>query len=262
MFPYVITYENGKENIMINALSRRYALHTSLHDEFLFKKNKLCVPIFSLHEMLVKETHGRRLMRHFEIKKTSKILNEHFYLPNIKHDVQFALFLSSPRSLDKNLMNLGQLGRRYDFKKQSIRAIFKQNGSHILKNAMNKIRNGQDNELGFQLITRALLPRKIELLIRDPQPIVKYQQCQEELQQRAMEEGTYGNDSSFASINDDNVYYGIVGGKNDKGDLIRSTCLQPTLIEMPMVEQVEEMCEMIHKLSNELITKEAKEKSL
>ncbi|RDX92117.1 Tf2-8, partial [Mucuna pruriens] len=107
MFPYVIKYENGKKNTVSNTLSRRYALLTSLktkllgfeiikdmyvndsnfgqvwnscfkhafgdyykHDEFLFKKNKLCVPICSLCEMLVRETHGSGFMGHFEEKKT------------------------------------------------------------------------------------------------------------------------------------------------------------------------------------------------
>ncbi|RDX66428.1 hypothetical protein CR513_54804, partial [Mucuna pruriens] len=95
MFPYVIKYKKGKENIVADALSRRYALLTSLqtkllgfeiikdlyvndsdfdqvwnsciknacgdyyrYDGFLFKKNKLCVPTCSLREMLVRETHG------------------------------------------------------------------------------------------------------------------------------------------------------------------------------------------------------------
>ena len=94
-FPYMIKYKSGKENIVADALSRRYALLTSLqtkllgfefikdlyindvefsqvwnacskcahgeyyrHDGFLFKKNKLCVPIFFLREMLVRQTHG------------------------------------------------------------------------------------------------------------------------------------------------------------------------------------------------------------
>jgi len=35
MFPYVITYKNGKENIVVNALSRRYALLTSLQTKLL-----------------------------------------------------------------------------------------------------------------------------------------------------------------------------------------------------------------------------------
>ncbi|RDX60909.1 hypothetical protein CR513_60913, partial [Mucuna pruriens] len=44
-------------------------------------------------------------------------------------------------------------------------------GSRILKNAMNKIRNGHDhaNWIPANISrTRALLPRKIELLIREP----------------------------------------------------------------------------------------------
>ena len=90
MFPYVIKYKNGKENIVVDALSRRYALLTSLqtkllgfefvkdlyatnfdfgkvwgfcskhafgnyyrHDVFLFQKYKLCVHMCSLREMLV-----------------------------------------------------------------------------------------------------------------------------------------------------------------------------------------------------------------
>ncbi|RDX80172.1 hypothetical protein CR513_39304, partial [Mucuna pruriens] len=52
------------------------------------RKTKLCVPICSLHEMLVRETHGGGLMGHFGVKKTLEILNEHFYWPNVKHDVQ------------------------------------------------------------------------------------------------------------------------------------------------------------------------------
>jgi len=35
------------------------------HDEFLFKKNKLCVPNCSLHELLVREAHEGGLMGHF-----------------------------------------------------------------------------------------------------------------------------------------------------------------------------------------------------
>ncbi|RDX69905.1 hypothetical protein CR513_50922, partial [Mucuna pruriens] len=43
---------------------------------------------------------------------------------------------------------------------------------------------------------------------------------------------------------------------------IRSIRIQSNLIEMSMVQQLEEMHRTIHKLNNELITKEAKEKSL
>ena len=95
MLPYMIKYKNGKENIVVNALSRRYTLLTSLqtkflgfefvkdlyandfdfgkvwdscsqhafgnyyrHDGFLFQKNQLCVLVCSLREMLVRESNG------------------------------------------------------------------------------------------------------------------------------------------------------------------------------------------------------------
>ena len=35
MFPYVIKYKNGKENTVVDALSRRYALLTSLQTKLL-----------------------------------------------------------------------------------------------------------------------------------------------------------------------------------------------------------------------------------
>ena len=107
MFPYVIKYKNGKENIMVDALSKRYVLLTSLqikllrfefekdlyvndsnfgkvwdscskhafgnyyrHDGFLIQKNKLCVPLCSLRDMLVRESHGGGgMIRHFGVKK-------------------------------------------------------------------------------------------------------------------------------------------------------------------------------------------------
>ena len=91
-FPYVIRYKQGKENVVADALSRRYVLLTSLgakmlgfeyvkdmyandvdfayvymacdktafekfykHDDYLFRGNKLCVPNCSMRELLVCE---------------------------------------------------------------------------------------------------------------------------------------------------------------------------------------------------------------
>ena len=124
-FLYVIKYKKGKENVVADALSRRYALLTSMHTKllrfellkdlyandfdfckvwnacgkrafcefykhegFLFKRDRLCVPICSICVLLVKESHGGGLMRHFGVHKTLGILNEHFYWHNMKHDVQ------------------------------------------------------------------------------------------------------------------------------------------------------------------------------
>uniref|UniRef100_A0A2N9IS90 Reverse transcriptase n=1 Tax=Fagus sylvatica TaxID=28930 RepID=A0A2N9IS90_FAGSY len=117
-FPYVIRYKQGKENIVADALSRRYVLLTSMsakllgfeyvkdmyaddadfsnvykacdktafgkfykHDGYLFKESKLCVPSCSMCELLVREAHGGGLMGHFGVKKTLDILHEHFFWP-------------------------------------------------------------------------------------------------------------------------------------------------------------------------------------
>ncbi|XP_024009447.1 uncharacterized protein LOC112084529 [Eutrema salsugineum] len=94
-FPYVIKYKKGQENVVADALSRRHTListmeakvlgfehikklykedhefgeayqghgkgaYTSyhLHDGFLFRDKRLCVPQGSLRELLLKEAHG------------------------------------------------------------------------------------------------------------------------------------------------------------------------------------------------------------
>jgi hypothetical protein len=124
-FPYVIRYKQGKENVVADALSRRYALLSMLdtkllgfehikdlyvqdsdfgdvfnacekvafgkfyrHDGFLFRETKLCVPMCSLRELLVREAHGGGLMRHFGVAKTLGILHEHFFWPHMKCDVE------------------------------------------------------------------------------------------------------------------------------------------------------------------------------
>ncbi|WZY99291.1 hypothetical protein YC2023_071620 [Brassica napus] len=124
-FPYVIKYKQGKENIVADALSRRYVLLTTLdakllgfeqikemyesdpdfqeaykscakyasghyfrHDGFLFYDNRLCVPNCSLRDLFVRESHGGSLMGHFGIAKTLKVLQDHFYWPHMKRDVE------------------------------------------------------------------------------------------------------------------------------------------------------------------------------
>jgi hypothetical protein len=49
------------------------------HDGFLFRETKLCVPMCSLRELLVREAHGGGLMGHFGVAKTLGILHEHFF---------------------------------------------------------------------------------------------------------------------------------------------------------------------------------------
>jgi hypothetical protein len=112
-FPYMIRYKQGKENVVADALSQRYALLSMLytkllgfeyikdlyiqdsdfgdvfnacekvafgkfyrHDGFLFRENKLVVPMCFLRELLVREVHGGGLMGHFGVAKTLGILRD------------------------------------------------------------------------------------------------------------------------------------------------------------------------------------------
>ena len=121
-FPYTIKYKQSKENIVADALSRRYVLlHTMntrllgfeyvkelydndsdcaeiynacghsafgkfyLMDGYLFKENRLCVPASSLHELLVREAHWGGLMGHFGVAKTLDVLHEHFFFGKLTY---------------------------------------------------------------------------------------------------------------------------------------------------------------------------------
>lgn len=60
----------------------------SVHDGFLFKGAKLCIPKSSFRELLIRETHGGGLAGHFGINKTLDMLKQHFYWPKMVGDVQ------------------------------------------------------------------------------------------------------------------------------------------------------------------------------
>jgi hypothetical protein len=125
-FPYVVKYKKGKENIVADALSRKNVLLNQLdvkvpglesikelyptdhefsepfancttgkgwekyhiHDGFLFRANKLCVPHCSVRLLLLQETHAGGLMGHFGWRKTYEMLADHFYWPKMRRDVQ------------------------------------------------------------------------------------------------------------------------------------------------------------------------------
>ena len=110
-FPYVIKHKKGKENVIADALSRRYTMLSQLdfkifgletikdqyvhdadfkdvmqnckegrmwnkfivNDGFVFCANKLCIPASSVRLLLLQEAHGGGLMGHFGVKKTEDI---------------------------------------------------------------------------------------------------------------------------------------------------------------------------------------------
>ncbi|XP_052880476.1 uncharacterized protein LOC128286797 [Gossypium arboreum] len=119
-FPYVIKHKKGKDNIVADALSRRYTLLSYLdskilgfallkdtyandsdfgeiyvncengvfdtfyrYEGFIFKEGKLCIPCGFVRDLLVHEAHSGGLMGHFGVNKTLATLHEHFYWPQM-----------------------------------------------------------------------------------------------------------------------------------------------------------------------------------
>jgi hypothetical protein len=120
-FPYIIKHKKGKDNVIVDALSRRYTMLSQLdcrtfgletikdqyvndvefkdvlenskkgytwnkymmHDGFLFRANCLCIPVGS-----VRQAHGGGLMGHFGAKKTEEVLSTHFFWPRMRQDVE------------------------------------------------------------------------------------------------------------------------------------------------------------------------------
>jgi hypothetical protein len=58
-----------------------------IHDGFLFRANKLCVPNSFVRLFLLEESHGGGLTCHFGQKKTYELLGDHFYWPKMRRDV-------------------------------------------------------------------------------------------------------------------------------------------------------------------------------
>lgn len=120
----MIRHKKGKNNVVANAFSYRYALLSTLetkflgfecikelydhdanffdkyktcshiasdgyfmHDGYLLRDKRLCVPKGSVRDLLIREAHERGLMGNFGVQKTYDILHEHFYWPHMKHDV-------------------------------------------------------------------------------------------------------------------------------------------------------------------------------
>ncbi|WVZ75953.1 hypothetical protein U9M48_023965 [Paspalum notatum var. saurae] len=59
-----------------------------VHDAFLFRTNKICIPACSIRHVLLQEAHAGGLASHFGVKKTLDMLSDHFFWPHMQRDVQ------------------------------------------------------------------------------------------------------------------------------------------------------------------------------
>ncbi|WVZ62404.1 hypothetical protein U9M48_012160 [Paspalum notatum var. saurae] len=109
-FPYIIKHKKGKDNVIADALSRRYTLLSQLdHRIFGLETIKgLYAADFDFKEAFENcregrtwnkyEAHGGRLMGHFGVKKTTKVLTAHFFWPKLKRDVERPVHSTTKRS--------------------------------------------------------------------------------------------------------------------------------------------------------------------
>jgi hypothetical protein len=125
-FLYIIKHKKGKDNVIVDALSRRYTMLSQLdhkifgleslkelyaidfdfkdayencregktwnkyvlHDGLLYRANKLCVPASSVHLLFLQKAYGGGLMGHFGVKKTKYVLAAHFFWQKMMCDVE------------------------------------------------------------------------------------------------------------------------------------------------------------------------------
>jgi hypothetical protein len=59
-----------------------------MNDGFLFRANKLCTLACSIHNVLLQESHGSGLAGHFGVQNTLDMLDDHFFWPHMRCDVQ------------------------------------------------------------------------------------------------------------------------------------------------------------------------------
>jgi hypothetical protein len=123
-FPYIIKHKKGKDNVIADALSRRYSMLSQLdhkifgleslkalygtdfyfkdayenyregrtwnkfvlHNSLLYHANKLCVPASSIRLLFLQEAHGGGLMGHFRVKKTEDVVAAYFFWPKMRRD--------------------------------------------------------------------------------------------------------------------------------------------------------------------------------
>ena len=82
-------YENDNDFATLYGECEKYAFGKFYRlDGYLFKEDKLCVPNNSMRKLFVHEAHSGGLMGHFGVKKTLDTLNEHFFWPKMRKDVE------------------------------------------------------------------------------------------------------------------------------------------------------------------------------
>ncbi|KAL5127586.1 hypothetical protein HKD37_14G039981 [Glycine soja] len=149
----------------------------------------------------------------------------------------------------------------YLAEKRAIKVVFETKGSHILKNAMNKIKNGQDKATWILANVRTTLYQHWAYCGGSISIATHFEKL----------ESTQDSPNTTIFVNDNEIYLNVVGGPNYKGNMFglgtlskRFSCskLAPSTSITLVEDEIEEMCETITKLNVELLAKAYKERTL
>jgi hypothetical protein len=67
------------KDVLLNCNAGRTWNKFVVNDGFIFRANRLCIPVGSVRLLLMQEAHGGGLMGHFGAKKTEDVLALHFF---------------------------------------------------------------------------------------------------------------------------------------------------------------------------------------
>ncbi|WVZ64454.1 hypothetical protein U9M48_013963 [Paspalum notatum var. saurae] len=84
--PYIIKHKKVKDNVIADALSRRYTLLSQL-DHCIFGLETI-KGLYAADFDSKEEAYGGGLMGYFGVKKTTEVLTAHFFWPKLKRDVE------------------------------------------------------------------------------------------------------------------------------------------------------------------------------
>ncbi|WVZ69949.1 hypothetical protein U9M48_018662, partial [Paspalum notatum var. saurae] len=81
-------YDEDFKDVMLHCKKGRTWDKYVIHDGFVFRANRLCIPVGSVRLLLLQEAHGGGLMGHFGAKKTEAVLSTHFFWPKMRRDIE------------------------------------------------------------------------------------------------------------------------------------------------------------------------------